>query len=227
MKTILSRKGFDSSAGGKPSIIYNNKFYSIPIPEAGSGIFYKDLIFDKDNNYLGVMRDLGITFFSEAHLDPDLRRDILANRTDDKNWIPAFGQDDNSQSILESSKIDIGDIFLFFGWFDECNFIDDSFKYINYPKNEAKTFHSIFSYFEVGEKINLSNSNSKIPLWANAHPHVRNNQFYAPNNCLYISSERLTKDSSMPGAGIFSAAKYKEGLKLSAENATRSVWDLQ
>lgn len=46
-KLILSRKGFDSSAGGKPSFIYGDRLISLPIPEENnSGISYDQLRFD-------------------------------------------------------------------------------------------------------------------------------------------------------------------------------------
>ncbi|MBX2843646.1 MAG: hypothetical protein KTR26_17890 [Flammeovirgaceae bacterium] len=37
-KIILSRKGFDSGMGGIASPILGDKMYSLPIPEADSGI---------------------------------------------------------------------------------------------------------------------------------------------------------------------------------------------
>ncbi|SDI63723.1 hypothetical protein [Natribacillus halophilus] len=79
-KVILSRKGFDGSAGGKPSPILDNKFVSLPIPRAESGIFYKDLSLSSEGNYLKIMKYLGIKMFSEANLDPDLQRSLLEER---------------------------------------------------------------------------------------------------------------------------------------------------
>jgi hypothetical protein len=48
MKIILSRKGFDSAAGGYPSPLFieENRLLSLPIPE------------DNDSNYI----DTGITY---------------------------------------------------------------------------------------------------------------------------------------------------------------------
>lgn len=59
-KVILSRKGFDSSSGGKPSFIYGDRLISLPIPGEGSGIGYKDISFDQNTKLDKVMREVGI-----------------------------------------------------------------------------------------------------------------------------------------------------------------------
>ena len=44
MRLILSRKGFDSAAGGVPSPIFEDgTMLSLPIPERGSGTTYDEL----------------------------------------------------------------------------------------------------------------------------------------------------------------------------------------
>ncbi len=94
-KVILSRKGFDSQAGGKPSPIYKNKFCSIPIPEVNSGINYDDLIFEPGASYLKLLLDLDVNYFTECHLDPDTNPDLI-KRSD---WRPIFGQSDGAYSV--------------------------------------------------------------------------------------------------------------------------------
>lgn len=209
MKIILSRKGFDSSAGGRPSPIYEDKFISIPIPEAESGIRYRELAFNEEHNYLKVMKDLGIKFFTEAHLDPDLRRSVLSDR--DKDWRPIFGQDDKAMGVL--AKIDKGDLFLFFGLFD---FVEKNkagkFSYVG-----KKPIHAIFGYLKVGEKLTLKEEHP--PKWAEYHPHVVLRHQYPDNNTLFIADE----ENGNVTAGFF---EYNENLVLTMKGKSCSIWKL-
>lgn len=52
MKIILSRKGFDETAGGQARPIYDDKFVSFPIPYEGTKMFYKDLYFDNNISFI-------------------------------------------------------------------------------------------------------------------------------------------------------------------------------
>ena len=56
---MLSRKGFDSSAGGYPSphLIDSGRLISFPIPDdekVHTGVSYTDLKVDKDCSYLDI-----------------------------------------------------------------------------------------------------------------------------------------------------------------------------
>ena len=73
-KLILSRKGFDSGSGGAPSLIYNDKLISIPIPQEGTKAFYKDLKTWRGTSFRQIMDDLKVKPYQEAHHDPDLLR---------------------------------------------------------------------------------------------------------------------------------------------------------
>jgi hypothetical protein len=98
-KVILSRKGFDSSACGKPSFIYGDRLISLPIPGEGSGIGYKDIFFDRNTKLDKMMQEVGIKQYdSECHLDPDIKVVSLTNRH--KGWNPAFGQADIPEKVL-------------------------------------------------------------------------------------------------------------------------------
>jgi len=221
MKVILSRKGFDSSCGGSPSLIYNNKLITIPIPGADSEIRYKDLIFEESINFIKVMKDLGITYYSEAHLDPDLRRSIYGKR--ESEWRPIFGQDQASLSILESAKIGKGDLFVFYGWFRDVINSNGTFQY----KKGAKDLHVIYGYFEIDEVIDLTKEDSKIPSFCSYHPHVVLKDDYnkrSNKNTIFIASRNLSFDDSKPGAAFFN---YNERLVLTDLNKkNRSSWKL-
>ena len=75
MKLILSRKGFDSSAGGGPSpILPNGRMVSLPIPDKHSPILYADVMWD-EGSISSLVSDLThgrIPPSYRAHLDPDL-----------------------------------------------------------------------------------------------------------------------------------------------------------
>lgn len=217
MKVILSRKGFDSKYGGKPSIIYNNKFISIPIPgNNGLGITYKDLIFDNNYKFDKVLSDLKVKNFNGGlHLDHDLRHSILPSRS--KKWKPAFGQEGAPQGLLKNCKVDKDDIFLFFGWFKEVEKdINDVFFY----KKGASDIHAIFGYLQVDRIIDIDNEG--IPVGLTKHPHVVMHDSYS-NNYLYVGREHLSFDNTKPGFGTF---EFDNSLVLTEKGQTRSVWEL-
>ncbi|WP_153126695.1 hypothetical protein [Peribacillus tepidiphilus] len=217
-KVILSRKGFDDSTGGKPSPLINGKFISLPIPRVESGVFYKNLSFNQHTNYLEVMKDLNIKYFSEAHLDPDIRQSVLPNRH--KEWRGLFGQSGNAQASLLNEGITTGDIFLFFGWFREAEHVKGAYRY----KKNAPNIHAIYGYLEVDEMIDL-NAPVAIPRWALYHPHIKQKQDYChKKNGLYIATNSLTFDPSKNGWGCFN---YAEQLVLTKRGQNkRSVWEL-
>src|ERR1019366_9709972 len=74
MKIILSRKGFDSSAGGRPSPIFpDGTMLSLPIPDKASTITYQDIAGNACASVGELVQDLArIPPTHRAHLDPDL-----------------------------------------------------------------------------------------------------------------------------------------------------------
>ena len=195
-KLILSRKGFDSGTGGGPSPIIDGKLVSLPIPQAGTNIFYKDLQVNQEKNYLDLMRDLGYSFFSEAHLDPDIDPNCKDKRP--INWRASFGQSGAALSHLESFGIGPGDIFLFFGWFKEAAFYKGRIRFIP----ACPDLHCIFGYLEVGER--LFPSQHKIPDFLHSHPHVHLKELFEPKgNAIYLSSEHSSLFPRHKGAGQF------------------------
>jgi hypothetical protein len=157
MKIILSRKGFDTTTGGKPSPILDNRFLSLPIPEGGSGIRYQDLIISETLNYEQLMHDLSIVNYQEAHLDPDLR---FSTRYRDLGWKPLFGQHGGPQGVLHNLGVGPGDLFLFFGYFKDARRTLDG---IQYFRNARKT-HAIFGYLQIESIIDICVDS--IPQWA-------------------------------------------------------------
>ena len=112
IKIIFSRKGFDSVAGGIPSIKRGQHIKSLPIP-------YK-------KNTMTTFNDLGL-----GKLVNDLTKNKI-KPTDtchnDPNLITGqFGQVGAAQTHLENNKVGIGDLFLFWGWFRETKTIKKKF----------------------------------------------------------------------------------------------------
>jgi Nucleotide modification associated domain 3 len=217
-KVILSRKGFDNTAGGKPSAILENKLISFPIPRVDSGMFYRNLLVNDNVNYLELMKDLNIKYFSEAHLDPDIRKSTLNDRP--KNWKGIFGQSGSAEAILVKNDIQKGDIFLFFGWFKQVDVIKNKYQYIK----SAPDVHCIYGYLEVDEKYNLIIKNNQLPQWTLDHPHVKHSTEYIGRNAIYTATENLSFDPTKAGWGTF---RYDSRLVLTKKDQPkRSVWEL-
>jgi hypothetical protein len=222
MKIILSRKGFDSNAGGYPSIVYNNEFYSFPIPQKGSkGINYEKLEFCETKNYADVFKELDINIKTEngAHLDPDLRNSIYKREI---GWKPIFGQADKAEAQLKNNKVEEGDIFLFFGWFKFAkNRANGQIEY--YEKEDYKGgFHAIFGYLQVEKRIDIKKG-EKIEDWMTYHPHYINQSVYnKSHNSIYVSKNQFEKEN-IKGAGLF---KFDKSLILTGKNCSKGVWYL-
>jgi len=107
MRIVLSRKGFDSSAGGRPSPIVGGRPVSLPIPTSRrSRTTYADL--GLAELVQGVTRQR-IRGDSLCHDDP-----MFANG---RCW---FGQCGAAQGHLRRHNVGIGDVFLFFGLFADA-----------------------------------------------------------------------------------------------------------
>lgn len=224
MKVILSRKGFDSAAGGYPSphFIENGRLLSFPIPEDNNennidtGRTYEDLLFDNNTSYLDVMKMLGINKFEGkyVHLDPDINSSVINSRHD--SWRGLFGQSSSAQTHLKNKGVKSGDLFLFFGWFKDVVRTSDGYRYVN-----GTNRHIIWGYLQVDE-IQRINQGVKYEGWKESHPHY----YYRgrEQNTGYIARPRLSFAPHLPGYGVFN---YAESLVLTCPNQrNRSVWRL-
>jgi hypothetical protein len=217
-KIILSRKGFDGSTGGNASPIMDGKLVPIPIPRADSGDFYKELACSPTETYLKVMKDLGIRLYSEAHVDPDLQKTILPNRSE--NWRGLFGQSGASQGTLHNRNVGPGDVFLFFGWYRETKKVNGMWRYV--PK--APDIHVIYGYLEVDQVFDLK-AKSPVPDWMNYHPHIRGrNEYGTQRNAVYVATPSFSTNPRKQGWGCF---QYDQRLILTKEGArNRTHWEL-
>jgi hypothetical protein len=104
MRIILSRKGFDSAAGGVPSPIVNDMPISLPIPTM------------KRSETTYEMAGLGdiVARITKGRLRPE---DFCHEDPMFHDGRCAFGQTGAAQAHLAKQGVGIGDIFLFFGLF--------------------------------------------------------------------------------------------------------------
>jgi hypothetical protein len=219
MRIILSRKGFDSSAGGVPSPIFpDGRLLSLPIPDRASQIAYGDIA----GNHWASVGDLvqqlaGRPRTHRAHLDPDLRFSSIPR---DKAWRPIFGQAGSAESHLRNQGIDTGDVFLYFGLFRHVERLNSKWRYLR----GSKPIHALFGWLQIGSRVVVAEWPA-IDGWAHYHPHFMREK--DSRNVLYVSSDRLKlpgyKPRNIAGAGIFESISPK--LILTAPESSRpSEW---
>lgn len=221
MNIIFSRKGFDSSTGGVASPIFpDGTLLSLPIPRPSS-IFYNQLSINGQS--IGpIVSDLTrgeILGKDSVHLDPDLRASMYPRMP---GWRPLFGQRDKPQSHLSRANVSSGDIFLFFGWFRQVEFVGGKYRYLR----GSRDLHVLFGWLQIDQIINMVDESHVVPHWATYHPHV--NTDYGKNNVIYVSRHKLNfngVEEQIPGGGAFE--KYRDDLCLTAPGGQkRSLWKL-
>jgi len=222
MKIIFSRKGFDSSSGGFPSPIFpDGKLLSMPIPDRQSSITYTDIHWGEYNlGEIVVNLTKGkIKPDHFAHLDPDINEASLPRH---KEWRPIFGQVGASQGHLRKQAVGAGDLFLFFGLFQNT-FVDNG-KFSFIPESFPR--HVIWGWLQI-ESIHPVDEIDRTQFeWAIYHPHFHR----APNqsNTVYFAKRLLDLPgldrNSIGGAGIF--PEFSEKLQLTSPESPLSVWKL-
>ena len=216
MKIIFSRKGFDAENGGTASpVMPDGAMVSMPIPQEDEMLY--DFVSYNGRTYLDIWMDLKPNqedFYTNCHLDPDIRRD--GKIFEIEGWKPIFGQAGAAQTHLENQGVEVGDIFMFFGWFRKTEEKNGMLKYAK----GSKDAHMMFGYLQIGEIVN-----GEGVLDYPWHPHA---YYYDPeydnNNTMYIASEHLVidgVDTGLPGAGTF---KYSDELVLTMPGQTKSRW---
>ena len=217
MRVILSRKGFDSQYGGMPSpILPDGTLLSLPIPsKTDMETKYRDLYYG-NSSYYDIIHTLSpnnkIKEEYNCHLDPDIRGAIKDRPT---GWKPTFGQEKTALRHLQKQGVGIGDLFLFFGWFKQTEYIAGQLRY----KKDALDWHVIYGYLQIGEIIDTP---TNIPAWLNGHPHAKMKRWNSPN-VIYTASSKLSFLPQLPGAGCL---QFSNGLVLTKEKCSRRVWNL-
>ena len=222
MKIIFSRKGFDSGSGGFPSpILSDGRLLSLPIPDKQSSIAYKDIQWGEYNvgEIVESLTKGKIKSDYRVHLDPDLNAASIPRH---KEWQPIFGQVGASQGHLRNQGITSGDLFLFFGLFQDA--IIDNGKFKLNSKFSPK--HIIWGWFQVETSIAVDKINRKQFEWAIYHPHFHRKP--DKSNTVYLAKKTFDipglEGETIDGAGIF--PKYSNKLQLTAPESPVSMWKL-
>ena len=235
-RLILSRKGFDSgkkSGNGPSPIFHDDTMFSLPIPQAGDNVTYRDLrhgdrdigklVEDITRRHDGTSR---IGANDEAHFDPDINFDAYVHRKrcgDWEDWRGAFGQAGGAATHLREKGVRVGDLFLFFGLYRRVEETQTGWRFVR----GAPKQHVLWGWLQIGEIHEVdSQTKSKLP-WARCHPHL---QYDGSNNVLYVASDQVSVGNRFkaPGAGLF--PKFHERLVLTdpkaAKQGTWSYWRL-
>ena len=218
MKVILSRKGFDSSDGGSPSaILPDGHLLSFPIPDTVGNLRYGDVGQTTDYSFKELISMLGLKVKSDdlCHLDPDL---VYGSLPRQDGWRPLFGQCGAAAAHLSHQQVQVGDLFLFFGWFRRTRKTAHGIAWDTTDPGR----HVIYGYLEIGQIVPLDTT-TQVPAWASYHPHVQPSFRLAPNNVLYFARDLLSGTRSTPGAGTL---RFHESLALTLEGRNRTAWRL-
>ena len=218
MKIILSRKGFDSSAGRQANpILPNGTLLSMPIPEKEDHDTYSSLHWN-GKTYYDIISSLkprtSLKADSMCHLDPDIRKDVKHRR---QEWKPSFGQMGAALKHLRNQGVSVGDLFLFFGWFRQSEEINGKLIY----KKGAPDVHIIYGYMQIGSIIDKE---SDIPQWLSVHPHASYFDAWEKNqNAIFIPTKKLSFLPNMNGCDVLD---YRKDRVLTKEGMSRRYWDL-
>ena len=212
MKIILSRKGFDTSNGGIPSpILSDGTLLSMPIPSEDA-LSFSDLRYG-EHTYYDIILQLAPKFaHKKCHLDPDIREFARVKPVPD--WKPAFGQVGAAQTYLRNNNVKDGDLFIFFGRFQQTvgSISDGTLRF----DNKAPILHIIFGYLEVGGTIQNEILADGDYSW---HPHGHGERLDDKTNMVYAAADKLSLGSNRRGWGTFDYADHRV-LTLGGKTAT-------
>lgn len=206
MKIILSRKGWDSGYGGRASPVFPDKsIQSLPIGCTRGSPLYRNIhphailtqghpdLADFLTSYPPNPQYPVLPF---AHLDPDLERGAYMRKAD---WTPCFGQQSGAAAHLDNEGVGPGDLFLFYGWFDDVT------RHLTGWKCSGNDRYLVWGWLQV-DRISPNPTTGNTPPWLHYHPHVVQGGTY-PNNRIYVAAQWLSvpgiPPSKIPGGGVF------------------------
>ncbi|MEI9429193.1 hypothetical protein [Mesorhizobium sp. Cs1299R1N3] len=223
MKIVFSRKGFDGVAGGVPSPIISGRPLSFPIPTTLQHTRFSDLREPVFQLVCDLTRGR-INGDAFCHLDPDIDAAVTKGSRP-IGWRGALGQVGKAQSHLRNRGVGPGDLFLFFGLFQEVERQAGCWRYLGKPQ------HAIFGWLQVAEVVSVADDAKGIRTkhpWLSDHAHLRDGWEtfgVSPKvlqNTVYIAEERLSllPSSNLPGFGTLEEAY----ILTASESKMKSVW---
>lgn len=200
MHLILSRKGFDSIAGGIPSPVFpDGRFVALPIPDESAPLTYADITCEHGplDQLLHQLTGSDQWHTRGAHLDPDLLPQATARPAD---WRPSLGQMGTAQAHLHNQQVGPGDLFLFFALFRQVVRIDGHWQF----QPNTRPFHALWGWLQVGEMLAADAIDASSQPWVRAHPHAHGER--GSRNTLYVARQHLILDgreTDLPGSGAW------------------------
>ncbi len=168
-----------------------------------------------------LLNAFGYRGAEHCHLDPDLvkgrRRELI------HEWVPAFGQINQSAVYLKNQHISEGDLFLFFGNFRHIKQSRGKYEYIRRTVKAKETYvgmplQAVWGYLQVGDIITEPEEQKKL-FW---HPHSCDKRIYGErNNVIFTARKQLSFASEMPGAGTFT---YDKKRVLTMPGKSKATW---
>jgi len=243
-KIILSRKGFDSKAGGfySPFDPETGVYLVLPIPvaeqERDISLKYEAIHIRRKylpgfsaSNLKSLMEAMGKnpTINHEnseyAHLDPWLGPcPWLAE--DSNHTIGAFGQVDKSQAHLHNQKVGKGSLFLFFSRFTPIKKRRNQIVPSISPEHLGKGLYFIYGWLKVKEVIQQYEAIRDLRILS-GHPHASKEHFERyekqekGKNTIYTADRFLFNDGSdFSGCGYF--PRLHQDLLLTATDSAQA-----
>lgn len=210
MRLILSRKGFDSSAGGTPSPVFpDGRFTVLPIPDDDAPLTYGDIHSQQGplGNLLTQLTGDPYWPHRSAHLDPDLLPESASRA---KGWRPSLGQMGTAQAHLHNQGVQPGDLFLFFALFRAVEWTAKGWQF----QLDARPFHAIWGWLQIDDTVEPATAIAMGQDWVRSHPHAHGQR--GDRNTLYLAAEHLhLPDSGMhrqAGSGVWSTLRPHQRL---------------
>jgi Nucleotide modification associated domain 3 len=144
MRLIFSRKGFDSASGGCASPLVDGCPIPLPIPTRQPTATTFGSIGGNMADFANDLTSGRITKSTPCHLDPDLDAMELRRAT---HWRSALGQVGTAQGHLWKQSVQMGDLFLFWGFFRPALRRENDLRWMFNGARE----HRIFGWLQVGD----------------------------------------------------------------------------
>jgi hypothetical protein len=158
-----------------------------------------------------------------VHLDPDLDPDLkIKGKCRQPGWKGLFGQSGSPQSAL--SKLQEGDLFLFFGLFSRVGEDARGIRYVS--REKSAELNALFGWLQIETIISVTDANGVRTKysWAAGHPHLQG-CYHDSKNTVYMGKEKLDigeTPEDIPGFGVFEY--FSEELQLSEKGNAGSFW---